>query len=311
MHTIRLLIVGFVFMVLISSPGFAQTQKSKLELMQEIQRFSNSKDPEDKAKAYRLSLEVIARFGNDANDPNIAKIRDYIRRYREHEFFKSYEEKRYVDFFRQGKEILVEEPNNLHVLINLAYCGFERAVIAKDKSFADDAIKYSRLAIARFDMGDVPREYSPFTSKDEALAWMYYVVGNCLTENDLTAAATNIYRSTLFESPIRYSSQPYYVISNYYEKQYEKLSSELAVRAKTLTAEAVASENAKLNAVIDRMIDAYARALWFAEKEKNPSEADWRKRLGEVYQFRKNTRDGLDAFIKKVISTPLPDPSKP
>lgn len=313
MKYLSYIVVSFALIGLLFCSCLAQTPKSKIELMKEIQQLSNTKNPDDSAKAYQLSLEVIARFGNETADTNIAKIRDFVRRYRENQFFKSFEEKKYSDFYRIGKDILVDEPNNLDVLMNLGYGGYDIVVKSNDRSFVDDALKYTRLAIAQFDLGNMPQNLSPFTTKSEANAWLHYVVAYFLSDKDLATSVAHFYKSTLFESSIKSTGQPYYAIAYHYEKQYEKLSGEhnAKVAAKSMNEDTAAQSMKNIEIVIDRMMDAYARAVTFAEKEKNPSAPTWRKRLAELYLFRKKTDEGLDAFIKQAISTPMPDPGKP
>jgi hypothetical protein len=71
-----------------------------------------------------------------------------------------------------------------------------------------------------------------------------------------------------------------------------------------------------LNQVMDRVIDAYARAVNLSANDTNPKMvADrkvWLETLTGFYKFRNNDSvTGLDAFIASATSKPLPQPFTP
>jgi hypothetical protein len=71
---------------------------------------------------------------------------------------------------------------------------------------------------------------------------------------------------------------------------------------------------ANLNQVIDRIIDAYARAINAAGSDpKNAqNKIDWTKRMTDLYKFRHDNSDaGLAAYVAGINSTPLPPPPTP
>ncbi|MEP6903892.1 MAG: hypothetical protein ABJA66_19370 [Actinomycetota bacterium] len=288
---------------------FAQKQKSKEELFKEIVTLSNTKKPEDTEKAYQLSKEFLNRFPKE-KDENAQKLKKFVKGYRENSFFKAYEEKKFADVFAIGKEILADEPDNISISMNLGYAGYDAMLKSNDKSFGDDSIKYSKQTLQLFEAGKVPASFAPFSNKDEAFAWMYYVIGFFSTEKDPKESAINFYKSTLYESSIKKTAQPYYVIAFYYESVYEKMSAEFSAKskAKTIDDAQINAETEKINIVLDQMIDAYARAYKFGEIEKNPSKDEWKKRLTEVYLFRKRPEAALDAYLNYVMATPLKDP---
>ena len=57
-----------------------------------------------------------------------------------------YNKKDYPKAFEVGKAVLADEPENLKVLIDLAYAGFAAAT-AKNEAFAADAINYAKKAM--------------------------------------------------------------------------------------------------------------------------------------------------------------------
>jgi hypothetical protein len=308
------IVLAAVLAVLAASfitPAFAQKQKSKEELFKDIVTFSNTKKPEDLEKAYQLTKEFLTRFPKE-KDENAQKLRKFYKAYRENSFFKAAEDKKFADMFAIGKEILTDEPENVSVAMNLGYAGYDALVKTGDKSFGEESIKYARQALQLFDAAKVPASFVPFGNKDEAAAWMYYVIGYFSVDKDPKEAAVNFYKSTLYESSIKKTSQPYYIIAYYYEGVYEKMTADLKakVQAKTIDEAQIKAENEKIDVILDQMTDAYVRAFKFGEAEKNPNAADWKKRLTAVYVFRQKPESTLNAYIDYVMTTPIKDPGK-
>jgi hypothetical protein len=69
-----------------------------------------------------------------------------------------------------------------------------------------------------------------------------------------------------------------------------------------------------LNQVMDRVMDAYARAIRLAGSDPKfqKAKAEWMQQLTDFYKFRNNnTTTGLEAFIASTESKPLPEPFTP
>src|SRR5438445_3181015 len=93
--TVLLMLAAFFI-----TPSFAQKPKSKDEAINEIAALTKTKKPEDTGKAYQLGKDFLVRFGSDKDkDGNIAKVRDFVNRYREDLFFKAADGKKYADAF--------------------------------------------------------------------------------------------------------------------------------------------------------------------------------------------------------------------
>lgn len=278
--------------VALANSIFAQKQKSKDELFKEIVTLSNTKKPEDTEKAYQLSKEYLSRF---PKEKDAEKIRPFVKNYRLFIFGNALADKKFTDFFTLGKEILNEEPENVSVTLNLAYGGY-MAALNKENNYAEDSAKYAQTTLQLMEKGIFPKEYAPFTSKDEALGWMNFINGFFTLDKDGKASASSVYKSTLYETPIKNSSQPYIIIANYYEAVYEKMVKDKA-------------DAGAVSKIVDQLLDAYARAYTVGIAEKNPEAANWKTRLSQVYKFTKGTDAGLDSYIKYVVSTPFKDPA--
>jgi hypothetical protein len=65
----------------------------------------------------------------------------------------------------------------------------------------------------------------------------------------------------------------------------------------------------KLNVVMDRIIDAYARAIAAAgtDPKSEPSRKEWLAQLSTYYKFRHDGSDaGINEFIAASLQKPLP-----
>jgi hypothetical protein len=67
----------------------------------------------------------------------------------------------------------------------------------------------------------------------------------------------------------------------------------------------------KLNQVVDRLIDYYARAVNAAGTDPKYArkKTEWSEHVTVFYKFRHNgTTDGLEDYIANVMNSPLPKP---
>ncbi len=274
-----------------------------------IAKLTQTKKDVDAEKAYLLAKEFMAKYGKD-NDDKVKKIKDFVDKYRLGAFDKKLNEGKTAEAFVIGKEILAEEPENSYVTLNLAYGGYDNLLKTKATTFGDESIKYARQTLSLFDAGKLPKTFQPFKDQVEVTAMMYYVIGNFLVDTNLKEAAQNFYKSIQYEAQFKKNSYPYYITAFYYEKEYEKAAKEYQVKYGTATTETdeMKTAQAKLEKMLDRMLDAYARAIKFGEVEKNPNEEAWKQRFSDVYKFRHQNETGKTEYIEKTLNTPLPDP---
>jgi len=289
----------------------AQKPKSKEETLNEIATLSKTTKPEDMAKAYEVAKDFLVRFGKDKDkDGNIAKVRDFVNGYREDKFFKAIDGKKYADAFTVGKEILAEQPNDVAVMMSLAYAGYNISATPEGKAYLDDAISYARKSTGLVEAGTEPKSYAPFKDKNEAMAFMYFIDGSLTLSKDMKAAAASLYKATQIEASIKNSSLPYYLIATYYEDLYGKMSADLKAKSKTLSDADFKAESDKVDKVVEAMMDAYARAVKRAEAESSPNKTVWKNRLTQVYTFKNKSAAALPEYINYANTMPMPDPGK-
>ncbi|MEQ1605424.1 MAG: hypothetical protein ABL999_11215 [Pyrinomonadaceae bacterium] len=303
----------FMLVAIFAVTTGAQKPKSKDEALKEIATLVATKKPEDYAKAYPLAKDFVARFGKDnkeGKDKAINQVKAFVEGYRDSSFYAAVDGKNTADAFALGKEILAERPDDVSVVINLAHAGYHSLGTARDKTYAVETIGFAKKAAQALEAGSEPKNFAPYKDKDEALAWMYYIPGFIQVDTDYKEAAGNIYKATTFNTPIKESSLPYYLIASYYEDAYAKLAADLKAKGKSLSDADFKAANDRVNKSIELMMDAYARAFKKGEAEKNPNAASWKDRLTQVYKFTKKTEEGLPEFIKFVVLSPMPDPAK-
>lgn len=283
-----------ILMTAVCMTAAGQKQRSKNELLKELSVLLKSNTPEDDAKSYVIAKEYIARFGED-KDENTAKVKKFADDYRLSSFLKAVDSKKIADAESFGKEILAAQPENTAVVINLAYAGFN-ATAGGNRSYEPMVITYAKRAIELIEAGKVPQSFSPFSGKDDTLAWMNYFNASALQSSDLKSAAGYMWKATKYESNIRKTIEPYFFVAYFYEQAYEKLTKENA-------------DKARIEKCVDLMLDAYARTVKMAETTKDPKLAEAKSRFEQIYKFRKGTDQLMKEFIDITLSSPMPDPT--
>jgi hypothetical protein len=235
-----------------------------------------------------------------------------------------YDEKKYTEAFAAGKQILAEDPENLRVLIDLGFSGFFLAAPAtKNESFNADSLIYSRKAIQMIESGKVPESldgksapWERFKGKDDTLAYLYHGVGRMMVKTNPTEALRSLIKALQYETALKKDPWEYYFVAAAYETgPYPKLSDDY--KTKFLNKDETPESKlalANINQIIDRMIDAYARAIALTgnDAKYQTQKKDWTEALSTWYKFRNNSSDaGMSELIASVLSKPLPPEPAP
>lgn len=299
-----------IIILVLTFSVLAQGNNPKDELFGKIAKLSQSKKDADTEKAYQFAKEYVAKYGKD-NDEHTKKIKDFVEKYRLASFEKNLDAKKTAEAFVIGKEILAEEPENAYITLNLAFGGYEALLKSKDKSFADESIKYAEQTLRLLEAGKLPKTFNPFKDQNEVTALMYYVIGNFLFESNIKESSKNFYKAVQYDSQFKKNSYPYYAMAFFYEKEYQKAATDYQTKHayKVAEDEAMKADQGKLEKILDRMLDGYARAIKFGELEKNANIGTWKTRFTEVYKFRHQSETGMSEYLAKTPDTALPDPN--
>ena len=219
-------------------------------------------------------------------------------------------EKKFAEAYSTGAKILADEPNYLRAQIDLGYAGYI-AASAKNETYTNDALGYARKAIQAIESGKTPTEWAPFKGKDDTLAYLNYAVGFLTLKTSPDQAIDSLLRAAQYDSDIKKTPSTYYFLAVAYEAgPYKTLSTAYQTQYanKPETPESKAALE-KLNVVMDRIIDAYARAIAAAgtDPKTEQSRKEWLTQLSNYYKFRHEGSDaGINEFVAAALQKPLP-----
>jgi hypothetical protein len=273
----------------------------------------------DEAKAYDAAKKYLACAGSE--DTDITKyLKKWVGSYEEVSQKQKlptliYTAKDYPGAFAYGKELLAKDPENLKALIDLGYAGY-LASVAKNNSFNADAINYAKKAIQLLESGKTVDAWAPFANKDEALAYLNYSIGALTVTHDPSSALSYLIKAATFESTLKKVPYTYSYIAGAYETgPYAKQSADYQTKyqGKDETPESKLAL-ANINQIVDRMVDAYARAVAAAGSDSayTKQKPEWQESLSTWYKYRHDKSEaGMPEMVASILSKPLPPEPTP
>jgi hypothetical protein len=277
-------------------------------------------------EAYDLAREYVQKYPNSTDDA-AKKIFDFQKNYitayeksvkeeRKTQLNTLIKDKKYSEAFTIGGQILAEEPDDLGTNYDLARAGLLAALNKPpDESHNADAARAARKAIQLLEAGKTFVPGQAIAKKDETLALMHYALGVTSSKTAPGEAVNAFVRAGQLEGPLKTDPLNYYFLAVAYQaNEYEKLASDYKTNCTTNEQRDGAQCKAmtdRLNLVVDRIIDAYARAI--AYSGTNPlyqsAKVEWTKQLTDFYKYRHDGKDdGLTEYIAGIKSQPLPAP---
>ena len=280
-------------------------------------RFVDNRVPNPDA-AYQAARDYLQKYQKDKDQYTdyLSKwVAAYERDDRKRQLGGLINQKNFTEAYKVGAKILADEPDYLRAQIDLGYAGY-LAASNKDESHNTEALGYARKAIAAIEGGKAPSEWAPFKGKDDTLAYLNYAVGFLTLKTNPDQAIDSLIKAAQYESDIRKTPSTYYFLAVAYESgPYKTMSTayqnEFANKPETPQSKAALE---KLGVMMDRIIDAYARAINVAgtDPKTEQSRKDWLVPLTNYYKFRNNGDDtGLTQFIANAMQKPLPPKPTP
>jgi len=288
-------------------------------------RFTDNREP-NPAAAYQAAREYMAKYGKE-DDQYTRYLRVWISAYeedernlrlaaeradREQQLLGSFTQKDFAKAYGMAKQVLADNPDNLKVLIALGYGGVF-ASETRNETFNDAAGGYAQKAIQQIESGKAPETWAPFKNREDVLASLYYAEGFYLLKPKPESSIANFIKAAQIESDRKTSPSTYYYLALAYQNgPYRRLSEDYTKRfgnQPESPESKAALEN--INKMMDKIIDAYARAVALASKDPQQQgpRTQWLNRLTELYKFRHDQSDaGLNELIAGVLSKPLPQP---
>lgn len=275
-------------------------------------RFVDNRVP-NPAVAYQAARDYLTKYNKDKD-----QYTDYLSKWtaayerdeRKRNLPIYINEKKFTEAYSTGAKILSDEPNYLRAQIDLGYAGYI-ASSSKNEQFNATALDYARTAIQAIESGKTPSEWAPFKGKDDTLAYLNYAVGYLTLKTSPEQAIDPLLKAAQYESDIKKTPSTYYFLAVAYESgPYKTLSAayqkDFADKPETPASKAALE---KLGVVMDRIVDAYARAIASAgaDPKTQQSRNEWLTQMSTYYKFRHNNSDaGLTEFINAALQKPLP-----
>jgi tetratricopeptide (TPR) repeat protein len=263
--------------------------------------------------AYQTAKEYLEKYPTE--DQYTAYMKKWVVAYekaiRKPKLNQLVNDGKYAEAFALGKQILAEDPNDLLVIRQTAVAGFNLGLTGNSAGNTESA-NYARRTLQLLEAGKGFEEGKPLDPKikDENIGLFNYALGYFSLKSNPTEAIGYLLKAAQTESTFKKDPQTYIWLANAYQTgPYKKLSDEFEAnyRGKEETPESKAAlEN--LNQVIDRIMDASARAIALATDPKFATvKTQLMTQLTSFYKFRHNDSDaGMQEFISSVLSKPIP-----
>lgn len=226
-----------------------------------------------------------------------------------------YNKKNYQKAYELGKQILAKEPENLRVLVDLGANGY-LVMPLKNAQLNAESLDHARKALQMIDSGKTVEDWGPLVNKDNAVAYLNFTSGAQSLEKDPAGALKYLLKAAQLETPLKKSPVTYAYIAGAYEtgayaKQSEAYKATYGGKDETPESKLAL---ANINQIVDRMIDAYARAVALAgtDAQYAPVKTQSLEMLKNWWKYRNNNEEtGMNEFIASVTTKPLPPEPTP
>src|SRR5712692_6688827 len=308
-RTIKLVTLAAMFAVF-AAPALAQSKQCNDEFKSATYQkwYDNRKDHQD--VAYEAAKEYLAVCPADESPYKTAlqKFKDAYDAMTAgattaKQFEDAVKNAKYAEQLRLGKLVLAGDPDNVKIYIIMGVAGLN------DRSLLSDSAQYAKKAIELIEGG---KPFAPLfdSSKDKALAQLNYVIASAAVKNDPTAAIPYFVKALKQESDLKKNPQVYAELAGAYGAG---PVAKLADNYKVFVGKDETPESklalANLNQVIDRQIDALARAAAVATNpadKKNVMDV-----LTAIYKDRNKSESGLNELVAGILAKPIPDVPTP
>lgn len=300
------------------STGQQQPDPAKTELYERFRTNVNG----NQQVAYEAAREYMSKYGND-NDEYINYIKRWVVKYetalRNQKLAQSaqdIQQSKFADALTIAKQVLAEDPNNLTALWHASLAGLNLVTSGQSsESLNGEAIGYARHAIDLINQGATFLPNTPLSAedRDKTLGLLNFALGIFNYKNAPADAIPYFIEVTKHNIPQKTEPQTYFLLATAYENAYYKrMAQEYQTKFPTVAAEQTPEgqlAKANLNEVINRIIDAYARAINLAGTNQKYAQQKpvWIQSVTSYYKFTHNDSDaGLNEMIASIQTKPLP-----
>lgn len=296
-------------LTLSAATGFAQAKECNDEFKTATYSkwYENAKTNQD--VAYQAAVEYLTVCPNEPADNAYANaLKKFKEKYEAAntkgklgaQFKEAIDKRNYKDIVRIGTQYVATDPDNSSAYLWIGFAGWN------DPSLIAEVVSAAKKAIELVEAG---KSFEPFKTKELSLSSMNEVIARAALKTAPADAIPYLIKAAKYDNK---NAQIYSELAAAYaEGPRSKLTEEYKQKQGPNQTETPESKLvlANLNEVIDRQIDATARAAALT------TDAAIKKalmdNLAEDYKFRKGSQDGLNEFVAGILSKPLPDPPTP
>lgn len=275
---------------------------------------------EQQKTAYEAGKEYLTKC---PTDEYVSYVQKWIPKYEaalssvkmRDDYANAYKASNWPGVVTAGKQILAAEPENWGVLLGVVNAGLRNAP-AGDQ-LTPDAIRVARAAMSLVETGKADaltpqqlKELGQFNSKGELISWLNYALGYLNFKTSPVESATYLVKAAQGEGSFKANAGVYNTLALAYQKaEYAPMAQDYSTNCagKDLTDECKVKLE-KLNLVVDRIIDAMARAVALADADPatRGKKAEWMSQLEGFYKFRHEDKtDGLNELVASIQTKPL------
>ncbi|MDQ3746851.1 MAG: hypothetical protein M3444_20975 [Acidobacteriota bacterium] len=276
--------------------------------------------PDKQKVAYEAGKEYLAKYGNcpdDAAKQITAYVQNWVTKY----------EAATVEFnctdavnknpkqaYQACEQLRAKNPDDLKVYLMLVAAGVKNYTTG-DKSMNAQTVQTARRALDLIGQGKTADSYAPFNNQQEATAGLNYYIGVFTFDTDPDTASAALLK--VAQSGSSFGKEPstfQYLGLAYYNGEFKKLAQEYKDKCEGKEATPECDQLfARVNQVLDRVIDAYARAVALAGNQPKYADISTKVKpaLTTLYKQRHDGKeDGLNELIAGVLNKPLPIPGQ-
>lgn len=280
-----------------------------------------NKSAELQKVAYESGKEYLGKYGAcpDAPDQQITKyIQGWVAKYEkatlEFNCTKAVNETP-AQAFEACRPWVAANPNDLRPHLALVGAGI-KTYSDKNNSLNARAAAEARTALGLIESGSTTDTWAPFANQQDTPAGLRYYIAAWSLETNPEESATQLLKIAQSNSTFAKEPATFQLLgAAYYNGELKKLADEYKAKyeGKEETPESAALFN-RINVVLDRVIDAYARAVALGNANSSKYGATvttLKPVLTTLYKQRHEGQEtGLNELITGVLSKPLPIPGK-
>lgn len=272
--------------------------------------------PEQQKAASETGKEYVSKYGTcpDEADRKVTTfIQNWVKKYdaatAEFNCTKAANENP-AEAFNACAPLLAASPDNLKLRLALVGAGI-KSNQSGSKTLNARAAAEARTALQLIESGKTSDTWAPFASQQDVPSGLRYYIAAWSFDTAPEEAATQLLKVAQSNSVFAKEAATFQLLgASYYNGEFKKLADEYKTKYENQpeTPESAALF-ARINVVLDRIIDAYARAV--ALSAGKPQQAQLRTALTTFYKQRNEGKeDGLNELIAGVLNKPLPIPGQ-